>query len=295
MTEEVKQEVSPDPQVSREEKFHKEMGDAQTNTEFGIFKALKKKEPAKTSSMSGDVMFKDIQLFIPELIINVVLLVFGAMGIVLIRLFSQGFLNELQKSVTDQTYQNVAGHVLFLHNVTTIGIAIPVLFMLVMFLFKWFFFYPRGKKNFVIRSWKANIARISLEEIKDNFIKFDQGKELSDEMHVNFSNAAIDYYTGRKIILLEEGLSENTPLHQNIKTNEKVKDRGNVNASMFSAALKFCDYQNKKVQGFLNNPTNILLLVAIAIIIVIAFFVITKGSPTAAIQGVTTAMTARGA
>lgn len=292
MNEETKQE-----QAKPDQEFHKQMGDAQTKTDFGIaesFQRIFKKGPKPQVSMSGDVMFKDVQLFIPELIINIALLVFGVLGIVLVRLLSQGFLNELQKTVTQQTFDTVGQHVLFLHNVTTIGIAIPVLFMLLMFVFKWFFFYPRGKKQIVIRAWKMGVARIGLEEIKENFVKFDNKKELSDEMHINYSYKAIDYYTGRPIILLQEGLSENSPLHQNIKTNEKVKDRGNVNASMFSAALKFCDYQNKKAQGFFQNPTNILLLIAIAIIIVVAFFVITKGSPTTAVQGVVTAATARG-
>lgn len=273
--------------------MYKEMGDAQTRTDFGIKDAFKKEKA--TTSMSGDVLFKDVQLFIPELIINIVLLVFGILGIFLARILSQSFLIDLQKSVSTQTFDLVSGHVLFLHNIVAIGIAIPIAFMLILFMFKWLFFYPRGKKQIVIRVWKMGVARIGLEEIKENFVKFDNKKELSDEMHINYSNKAIDYYTGRPIILLQEGLSENSPLHQNIKTNEKVKDRGNVNASMFSAALKFCDYQNKKAQGFLNNPTNILILVAIAIVIVIAFFVITKGSPTTAIQGVTTAMTTRGA
>lgn len=292
MTEEIN-----NPKTKPDQEFHKEMGEAQTKTDFGIKDALGRlfKKGAKPQvSMSGDVLFKDVQLFIPELIVNIALLVFGVLGIVLVRLLSQGFLNELQKNITQQTFDQVAQHVLFLHNVTTIGIAVPIVFMLLMFMFKWFFFYPRGKKQIVIRVWKMGVARIGLEEIKDNFVKFDNKKELSDEMHINYSNKAIDYYTGRPIILLQEGLSENSPLHQNIKTNEKVKDRGNVNASMFSAALKFCDYQNKKAQGFLNNPTNILLLIAIAIILVIAFFVITKGSPTTAIEGAVAGMSARG-
>ena len=289
MTEEVKTET-------QDQEFHKEMGEAQTTTSFGVKDAVGRffKKDKPQVSMSGDVLFKDVQLFIPELIINIALLVFGVLGIVLVRLISQGFLNELQKNITQQTFDQVSQHVLFLHNVTTIGIAVPIAFMLLLFVFKWFFFYPRGKKQIVIRVWKMGVARIGLEEIKDNFVKFDSKKELSDEMHVNYSHKAIDYYTGRPIILLQEGLSENSPLHQNIKTNEKVKDRGNVNASMFSAALKFCDYQNKKAQGFFQNPTNLLLLGVIAIVIVIAFFVITKGSPTTAIDGAVAGMTARG-
>lgn len=297
MTEEINKKLDQVIETNQSQKFHKEMGEAQTKVDFGIKESIgqifKKGEKPKVS-MSGDVLFKDVQTFIPELIINVFLLVFGVLGIVLVRLLSQGFLTDFQTKVSEQSFNVVAEHVLFLHNVTTIGIAIPIVFMLSIFMFKWYFFYPRGKKQIVLRAWKMGVARIGLEEIKDNYVKFDNKKELSDEMHINYSNKSIDYYTGRPIILLQEGMSENSALHQNIKTNEKVKDRGNVNASMFSAALKFCDYQNKKAAGFFQNPTNILLIAVIVIVVVIAFFVMTGGSPTTALQGVATAATQRG-
>jgi hypothetical protein len=271
----------------------KGMGEAQTKVDFGIADALKK-DKSSTVSMSGDVLFKDVQLFIPELIINIALLVFGVLGIILMRLISQGWLNsEIQKQVSPIVFDMIVGHVMFIQNVLTIGLAVPIGIMLLLFLFKWYLFYPRGKKQIVIRAWKMGVARIGVEEIKNNYVKFDGKGDNADEMHVNYSAKGIDYYTSRPIILLEEGLSENSPLHRNIVTNEKVKDRGNVNASMFSAALKFADMQNKKAQSFFNNPQNWLLIVIIIGIALIAFFMITKGSPTTAVQGAVAGLTSR--
>ena len=295
IVEEIKQ-FKNEPEAPKDKDFYKEMAEAQTTPSFGIKDAVKRivKKDKTTVSMSGDVLFKDIQMFIPELIGNILLMLAGIVGIFLARFFSQGYLNEFHKTVTQVTFDAVSEHILFLHNILAIGIAVPIAYMMLLFIFKWFLFYPRGKKQIVIRAWKMGVARIGVETISENYVKFEKKKELSDEMHINYSHKAIDYYTGRPMLLLEEGQAENTPLHRNIKTNEKVKDKGNVNASIFSAALKYCDYQNKKAQGFLHNPTNLLLLVAIAIIVVIAFFVITKGSPTTAIQGVAAGMTARG-
>jgi hypothetical protein len=144
-----------------------------------------------------------------------------------------------------------------------------------LFTFKWYFFYPRGKKQLVIRAWKMGVSRIGVEEIKDNYVAFD-GKDGSDKMHVNYSLRSIDYYTSRPIILLEEGLQENTPLHRNVLTNEQVKDKGNVTASIFSAALKFVEMQNKKTQGFLNNPQNWILIVILLAVVGLALFMVFK-------------------
>lgn len=291
MTKKIK-ESPTQMEETKETDLYKDMAEAQTRASFGLKDALKKQ--SKTVSMAGDVLFKDVQLFIPELIMNIILLVFGIIGIFITRIISQAYLGDLKKTVTEATFNSVSGHIGLLHTVVMVGIAVPIAYMMFMFMLKWFLFYPRGKKQIVIRAWKMGVARIGVEEIKENFVKFENKKELSDEMHINYSNKSIDFYTGRPILLLQEGQAENTPLNQNIKTNEKVKDRGNVNASMFSAALKYCDYQNKKAQGFFSNPTNLLLLVAIAIIVVIAFFVITKGSPTTMIEGAVTGMTSRG-
>jgi hypothetical protein len=253
--------------------FRQQMGDAQTKTSFGIKEALDDKKARKQVSMSGDVLFKDIQLFIPELVINIGLLVFGVIGIFFVRLLSAIFLEDYAKYVSPQALEIVTGQMSFMIGVITIGIAVPVLISLVLFGFKWYFFYPRGKKQIVVRAWKMGVARIGVEEIRDNEVAFEPGKDLSDKMHINYSFKGIDYYTSRPIILLEEGQSENTPLHKSVQTNEKVKDKGNVNASIFSAALKFADYQNKKAQNFWSNPSNLILLAVLGVSVVTAFLV----------------------
>lgn len=273
-------------EVKNDEKkaFDKEMGEAQTKTSFGIKDALDNQKQKKQVSMSGDVLFKDIQLFIPELIINIGMLVFGVLGVVLLRLISSIWLEDFKKYVSTQAFEMVTGQMNFILLVLMIGIALPILVHFVLFAFKWFFFYPRGKKQIVIRVWKMGVARIGVEEIKDNEVSFEPGKELADKMHINYSLKSIDYYTSRPIILLEEGQAENTPLHKSIQTNEKVKDRGNVNASIFSAALKFADYQNKKAMGFFNNPTNIILLAVLGVSAIILFLVL--GQPEAVVEAI---------
>lgn len=271
-----------------------QMGATQTKVDFGIVEALQKKDKDKIVSMSGDVLFKDINTFIPELILNIGLFVFGVLGIVLMRLLSQGWLNDsIRPQVSPASFDLIVGHVMFIQTALIIGIAIPILISCLLFVFKWYFFYPRGKKQIVARAWKANIVRFGVEEIKDNYLKFDSKKEGADELHINYGAAAIDYNTGRKVVLVQEGLSENTPWHTNIATNEKVKDRGNVNASMFSAALKFADMQNKKAQGFFANPQNWVLLIILALVIVAVFFMVTKGSPTTALTDMAASMTTR--
>ena len=293
MSEDIVQGIKSD----ENKKFFNEMGAAQTKVDFGIKDAFKaSKDKNKIVSVGGDVLFKDINLFIPELIINIALLIFGVLGIILARLVSQNWLNvEYAKYVSPQALELAVGHVMFLQTVLMVGIAIPVLFSFGLFVFKWYFFYPRGKKQFVIRAWKANIARIGVEEVKDNYLKFDPSKDNSDEVHVNYGNAAIDYYTGRKMLLVEEGQPENTPLHRSVQTNEKVKDKGNVTSSIFSAAMKFIDYQNKKSQGFFSNPQNLILLLLVAGVGVVILFMMTNGSPTTAVQGAVAGLTARGA
>lgn len=277
--------------IDKESKLHKELLDTQMKTDFGISDAMKNKN--KNVSMSGDVIFKDIQLFIPELIINIALLVFGVLGIVLLRLISQGFLNDFQKYVSVQAFEMITGHVMFLQTALIIGIAIPVAFSFILFVFKWYFFYPRGKKVFVLRGWKTGLARLSVEEVKESSVKFENGED-ADVMHIDNIRKSWEYNTGRPIVLLEEGLPYNTPIHRHKELNEQVKDYNNVTKSIYSTALRWAEYHVKKTQGFMSNPQNWLLLLIIAGIVVLIFFMMTKGSPTTAIEGAVAGMTARG-
>lgn len=277
--------------IDKETKLYKELLDTQMKTDFGISDAMKSKN--KNISMSGDVIFKDIQLFIPELIINIALLVFGVLGVVLIRLISQGFLNDFVKYVSPQAFEMITGHVMFLQTVLMVGIAIPVLLSFVLFVFKWYFFYPRGKKVFVLRGWKTGLARLSVEEVKESSVKFENGED-ADVMHIDNIRKSWEYNTGRPIVLLEEGLPYNTPLHRHKELNEQVKDYNNVTKSIYSTALRWAEYHVKKTQGFMSNPQNWLLLLIIAGIVVLIFFMMTKGSPTTAIEGAVTGLTARG-
>lgn len=277
--------------IDKESKLHKELLDTQMKTDFGISDAMKNKN--KNMSMSGDVIFKDIQLFIPELIINIALLVFGVLGIVLLRLISQGFLNDFQKYVSVQAFEMITGHVMFLQTALIIGIAIPVAFSCILFVFKWYFFYPRGKKVFVLRGWKTGLARLSVEEVKESSVKFENGED-ADVMHIDNIRKSWEYNTGRPIVLLEEGLPYNTPIHRHKELNEQVKDYNNVTKSIYSTALRWAEYHVKKTQGFMSNPQNWLLLLIIAGIVVLIFFMMTKGSPTTAIEGAVAGMTARG-
>lgn len=277
--------------IDKESKLHKELLDTQMKTDFGISDAMKNKN--KNVSMSGDVIFKDIQLFIPELIINIALLVFGVLGIVLLRLISQGFLNDFQKYVSVQAFEMITGHVMFLQTALIIGIAIPVAFSFILFVFKWYFFYPRGKKVFVLRGWKTGLARLSVEEVKESSVKFENGED-ADVMHIDNIRKSWEYNTGRPIVLLEEGLPYNTPIHRHKELNEQVKDYNNVTKSIYSTALRWAEYHVKKTQGFMSNPQNWLLLLIIAGILVLIFFMMTKGSPTTAIEGAVAGMTARG-
>lgn len=277
--------------IDKESKLHKELLDTQMKTDFGISDAMKNKN--KNVSMSGDVIFKDIQLFIPELIINIALLVFGVLGIVLLRLISQGFLNDFQKYVSVQAFEMITGHVMFLQTALIIGIAIPLAFSVILFVFKWYFFYPRGKKVFVLRGWKTGLARLSVEEVKESSVKFENGED-ADVMHIDNIRKSWEYNTGRPIVLLEEGLPYNTPIHRHKELNEQVKDYNNVTKSIYSTALRWAEYHVKKTQGFMSNPQNWLLLLIIAGIVVLIFFMMTKGSPTTAIEGAVAGMTARG-
>jgi hypothetical protein len=277
--------------IDKESKLHKELLDTQMKTDFGISDAMKNKN--KNVSMSGDVIFKDIQLFIPELIINIALLVFGVLGIVLLRLISQGFLNDFQKYVSVQAFEMITGHVMFLQTALIIGIAVPVAFSFILFVFKWYFFYPRGKKVFVLRGWKTGLARLSVEEVKESSVKFENGED-ADVMHIDNIRKSWEYNTGRPIVLLEEGLPYNTPIHRHKELNEQVKDYNNVTKSIYSTALRWAEYHVKKTQGFMSNPQNWLLLLIIAGIVVLIFFMMTKGSPTTAIEGAVAGMTARG-
>ena len=265
--------------------FKKDMGTAQNKTDFGISDAISGVKKKQLISMSGDVLFKDIQLFIPELVINISLLVFGVLGIVLARLLASGFLVDIDPFISEQAMEMVAGQISFLLTILTVGVAIPICISFLLFAFKWFFFYPRGKKQIVIRAWKMGVARISVEEVRDNEVSFEANKSsLGDKMHINYSNKGIDYYTSRPILLLEEGQPENTPLHKSTQTNEKVKDKGNVTASIFSAALKFSDYQKKKAEGFFNNPANLILLAVLGASVVSVYLLINQ--PDALIEAI---------
>lgn len=260
--------------IEQKKEVEVDRSEAQLNTSFGIMDAIKNK--GNSVSMSGDVMFKDIQTFIPELIINIALFIFGVLGIVLLRFVSAAQVGGLKELVSAQAFEQISGMVSFQQTFFMVAIMIPIIISLLLFVFKWYFFYPRGKKVIVVRAWKTGLGRFSVEEIKDGGIKFDT-KPDSDVIPVPNPRKSWDFYTNRPIILLEEGQPSNTSLHRESRTNEKINDEGNVKASVWNAAMRYARYQLRKDDSFWNNPTNILLLVIIiGVIGLIAYVMIAQ-------------------
>jgi hypothetical protein len=268
---------------NHEKEIEIDQSEAQLNNSFGIKDALKSK--GKAVSLSGDVLFKDVQLFIPELIINIALFVFGVLGIVLLRLLSAAQISGLKELVSGQAFEQINSIVGFQQTIFMVAIAIPILISLLLFGFKWFFFYPRGNKAIVIRAWKTGLGRFSIEELKDGGIKFDN-KPDSDVIPVPNPRKSWDFYTNRPIILLEEGQPSNTSLHRESATSEKINDEGNVKASVWNAAMRYARYQLRRDDNFWSNPTNILLLVIIIGVIGLAAYmlVVQPDSMTGAVE-----------
>lgn len=240
----------------------------QNKVEFGVKQAFQDK--GKNVSLSTDMIFRDLQFFIPELIITLVVAMIAVGGTVLGRFIIQSEASGIKKYMSDQAFNAMMGVLVNQANFSMIILIAPLLVLVGLFMFKWLFFHPRGSKVIVLRSWKTGMERLSIERIKDNKIRFDSSPD-ADEIIVGNVKKNWEYSTGRPLIHLEEGVPENTYLHRNKENNELIRDSNNVRAGTWAAAVRWIAFTEKKADQFFTK-TNILILIVIIVIIIIAVF-----------------------
>jgi len=251
----------------------------------GLVETVLSKKP---KSLSSDVIYKDFPMFFPELLIQLGLFVFAVIGIVLLRIFSMIQTNGFKEMVSQQAFTEIGNAIMFQQTIFMIIIAIPILISFGLFVFKWWLFYPRGNKNIAIRAWKSGGARISIDDLCEGGLKFDN-KEDSPIIPIPNPRKTWDLITSRPIILLEEGMPSNSSLHRAGGFAEKIKDKAAAQASIFNAAMRYARYQMGRRDSFFQNPTNILLLIVAGLVVLIGLYLIfmKPDSVTTVIDGVT--------
>lgn len=268
----------------------------QKKTDSGMLSSFKAQKAGKQVSLSGDFIFKDVMLFKPEALIVVITIFISIIGFLVTSMLMVFKIDELKEFMSNQAMEKTTALFGDFRLYALIWVVIPVAVMMIVFLYKFMFFYPNGTKRIVVRAWKNNLARISVETIKDNKVLFDPSDKTT-EVYVGNERKCTDTTTGRPIILVEEGEPENTRLHRSEKNPEKFKDENNVKLSTWATATRYQRYIDRTGNGFFSNPTNIILIMVMVMVVVVIILIMMNNGGSGGImesaKGMADSITAR--
>lgn len=227
----------------------------------------------KIISTSGDFIFRDIQLFVPEAALIVITFCASIFGFVLVWFMNSINVEALRSQVSQQGFNSL--NTLIMNSQIYYGVLllIPLFILTSVFTYKYLFLMPNKDKRIVIRAWKNNMIRFSVEKPKENYIRLDPRDE-STTVWVGNERKATDLVTGKPVLLIEEGETENSYINKSTTDPEKQKDINNVRLSIWSAATRYQRYIDRQGNGFLSNPTNILIIIVLVLVVIIAGYMI---------------------
>lgn len=242
----------------------------------GVNEFMKAKREKKNISYSGDFIFKDIQFFKTELILVLILVAVTIAVVVLSAFLQVTTIDTLKPYMSQQGFDKVTEFSSTSMMYSFIGVVIPVVGFMLIFMFKYMMFYPTGHKKFVLRAWRDGGTRLSVDNVKGNTIKFDPSQTDADEVYVGNQRKNYDLVTGKGILLLEEGEFENTKLCRSNNSPEKIKDVNTIKSGVFALGRRVERHNLLHGGGFFSNPTNILLILVLVVVVIVVVLLMVK-------------------
>jgi len=259
----------------------------QTVQKKGLFGRKNKVE--KFKSVGTENPFREVNMFIPELIAIVLGLAGTIFTIFMVRFTAIGQL-ETTKDALGEAYPLMANLIQTTNQLTLLVGAIPLLILVGFFLYRFMVFQPRKNKFVVRRIFKTGAIRTSVDTLPSNKkIPFGKGFD-SDTVWIGNPRKHWDYATGKPIIEIFEGDSTNANLNDYAQgINQKAKDSNTINDMAVSFGQRLERYLQEKKNNFLSNPIAWFLIVIIIVMALIAFVVLRQTNMLESMVGAATA------
>lgn len=233
-----------------------------TSLSFGdlVYAFVKKKK----LSLTGDWIYRDIQLFIPEAIMYGVVAFLGILIFAIMELFNFFWLSDFQSRASEAAYLEVSQQMAMSTQMHAVAFGLFVLVVGLIFLFKTFFLMPNKNRVPVIRAFRSGILRPSVDTFKDNCMKF-WGKPVGDKVNVDDPRLHVDWNTGLPYLVLIEGKGNNKSIVQGELNDLTSVQWDSVLSSAISTQASIDEWKFAKKQAGLGiNP----------MVFVIGFFVV---------------------
>ena len=169
---------------------------------WNTFDEQEKNIKGKSYSTTSKFLFREINLFIPEVIGIAV----GALGAMLL-----GFFGLITNSLI----------------LVLCAGAIPLIILIAFFFVRMVIFMPNKHRHLTQRILPSGQIRFSVDEVKTNEIPFDRSP-MSPKIRITNPKKNTDFNTGRPVITLKAGNGENMDLARSENTSQQAVDFDNL-------------------------------------------------------------------
>lgn len=222
----------------------------------------------KKLSLTGDWIYRDIKLFIPEAIMYGVVAFLGVLIFAMVELFNYFWLADLQSKASESAFIEISTHIGFLSQMHMVAFGLFALVVGLIFLFKTFVLMPNKNRVPVIRAFRGGILRPSVDTFKDNCMKF-WGKPVGDKVNIDDPRLHVDWNTGLPYLVLIEGKGNNKSIVQNELNDLTSVQWDSVLSSAVSTQASIDEWKFSKKQGGLGiNPA--VIVIGIFVVLVLA-------------------------
>jgi hypothetical protein len=236
----------------------------------------------KKLSITGDWIYRDIKVFIPEVIgygIAVFLAVICFIGIELVNFF---WLMDFQKRASEMAFNEVSQHMGMATQTHAIALVILIAIIGLFFVFKTFVLMPNKHKVPVLRAFRGGLLRMSVDSFRNNEMKF-WGNPVGDRINVQEPREHVDWNTGLPFLVLVEGKGLNKSIVKDEKIDLTSIEWDSVLSSAISTQASIDEWKfSKKNAGLGFNPMLIVIGVVILLILAGAFLYLQQPQAVAA-------------
>lgn len=141
---------------------------------------------------------------------------------------------------------------------------------------KWTLFLPRGKKMLFAKFFRNSGVQIYADvKPKDDMIKFDKKDEVPP-VQLGRTNKHFEINSGRPFVVCVEGVPKNISVIDDNEPDKTAKEYDNILKTTWSTGFLTGLSKASKLQGFFNNPTNIITLIMLLCIIGTLYLLFTQ-------------------
>lgn len=222
----------------------------------------------KKLSLTGDWIYRDIKLFIPEAIIYGVVVFLGILIFAMVELVNFFWLQGFQSRSSEAAFLEVSQQMAVLTQFHAVSFILLVLVVAGFFLFKTFLLMPNKNRVPVLRAFRGGILRPSVDTFKGNSMKF-WGKPVGDKVNIDDPRLHVDWNTGLPYLVLIEGKGNNQSIVQNELNDLTSVQWDSVLSSAVSTQASIDEWKFAKKQAGLGiNPT--VIVIGIIVVLVLA-------------------------